>query len=293
MVHESHGQPATHLRMAGKLRLTLGLLAPLACDPSTTPEPDPTMSGELQRGDFEYRCAGSNDAFCVDFVAQSFPSRFAVGGHFEVALTPSVDVVAVPAVESSAPSLLAPTFSGLISEYRFLRPGTAALIAVISGDEIVDYLHITGERVLSYHFSDDQGGRGLTEIVLAPGERRTVTVEPRGELGQQLAGTLEYAWSTDESSVARVASETSARSVQVQGVAPGTTRLLVEGGEVIGSVQIIVQEDSGTTTTGPDTDPDTDTGTDTDTTTGTDTDSGTDTDTETGTGTDGTTGGGR
>ena len=255
------------------------MLAPLACDPSTGTPPDPTMSGELQRGDFEYRCAGSNDAFCVDFVAQDFPQRFAVGGHFEVAFMPTVEVVAVPALESSAPSLLEPTFSGLISEYQFVRPGTAALIAVINGDEIVDYLHITGARVLSYHFSDSQGGRGVTEIVLAPGEKRVVTVEPRGELGQQLAGTLDYAWSTDDSAVARLASETTVRSVQVQGVAPGSTRLLVEGGDVTGSVEIIVVDDtdpSTTTTSGTDTD------TDTDGSSGSGTDAGTDTDTTTG-----------
>ena len=246
MTHESEAEVATHRRMAGKLRLAL-LVAPLACDPSTEPEPDPTMSGELQRGEFEYRCAGSNDAFCEDFVAQRFPQRFAVGGFFEVAFNPSVSVVAVPAVESSAPTLLEPTFSGLISEFRFIRPGTAGLIAVINGDEVVDYLHITAERVLSYDFSDDRGGSALTEIVLEPGESRTITVEPRGEQGQLLAGTLEYAWSTDEIEIARLASQTTARSVQVQGVAPGTTRLLVEGGEVTGSVQITVEEVGGTT----------------------------------------------
>ena len=233
MTHESEAHPVTHSRMARILRsATLWLLlAPLAsCDPTGEPEPDPTMGGELQRGEFEYRCAGSNDAFCENFVAQRFPQRFAVGGHFEVAFNPTVSIVAVPAVETSAPSLLEPTFSGLISEFRFVRPGTAALLAVINGDEIVDYLHITAERVLSYHFSDDQGGMGLTELVLEPGESRVVTVQPRGELGQVLAGTLDYAWSTDELSIARLASETTARSVRIQAVAPGTTRLLVEGG---------------------------------------------------------------
>lgn len=272
MTHESETTPATHRRMARTLRTAaLGLiLAPLACDPTGEPEPDPTMSGELQRGEFEYRCAGSNDAFCTDFVADRFPQRFAVGGFFEVAFNPSVDVVAVPAVESSAPTLLEPTFSGLISEFRFIRPGTAGLIAVINGDEIVDYLHITAERVLSYDFSDDRGGEGLTEIVLEPGESRTITVEPRGEQGQILAGTLEYAWSTDEIEVARLASQTTARSVQVQAVAPGTTRLLVEGGEVTGSVQIIVEEFEGTSSTSGET-----TGSSGETDTDTDTDGGT------------------
>lgn len=247
MTHESEAEVATHQCMAGRLRLAL-LLAPLACDPSSEPEPDPTMSGELQRGEFEYRCAGSNDAFCEDFVAQRFPQRFAVGGFFEVGFNPSVSVVAVPAVESSAPTLLEPTFSGSSSEFRFIRPGTAGLIAVINGDEVVDYLHITAERVLSYDFSDDRGRRALTELELEPGESRTITVEPRGEQGQQLAGTLEYAWSTDATAIARLASQTTGRSVQVQGVAPGTTRLLVEGGEVTGSVQITVEDPNGTTT---------------------------------------------
>ncbi len=303
MNHESRTVPDTYRRMGRKLRsATLWvLLAPLAaCDPPDEPPPDPTMGGELMRGEFEYRCAGSNDAFCVDFVAQRFPQRFAVGGNFEVGFNPTVSIVATPGVQSSAPSLLEPTSSGVISGFRFNRPGTAALLAVINDEEMVDYLHVTAERVLSYHFSDEAGAVGVTEIVMQPGESRRVTVEPRGEFGQVLAGTLEYTWSTDEGGIARTASDTQGRTVQIQAVAAGRTRLLVEGGEVTGSVEVIVQLDDPTTTTTTtgstgDSDSDTDsasTGSDT----GTDTDSDGETDTDADTDTDGgttSTGGGR
>lgn len=294
MSHESRTVPDTHRCMGGKLRsaaLWL-LLAPLtACDPGSDPPPDPTMGGELMRGEFEYRCAGSNDAFCVDFVAQRFPQRFAVGGNFEVGFNPTVSIVVTPGVQSSAPSLLEPTSSGVIAGFRFARPGTAALLAIVNDEEMVDYLHVTAERVLSYDFSDDTGAAGLTEIVMQPGESRRVTVEPRGELGQVLAGTLEYAWSTDAPGVARTASDTQARTVQIQAVDIGRTRLLVEGGEVTGSVEVIVQLGDPTSSTGTRTGSDSDTDA---TTTGSDTDKDNDTDTDTDT--DGgttSTGGGR
>lgn len=278
MSHESTAVPGTHRCMGGKHRsaaLWL-LLGPLtACDPTAPPPPDPTMDGELMRGEFEYRCAGSNDAFCVDFVAQRFPQRFAVGGSFEVGFNPSVSIVATPGVQTSAPSLLEPTSTGVIASFRFDRPGTAALLAIINDEEMVDYLHVTAERVLSYHFSDDDGMDGVTEIVMQPGESRRITVEPRGELGQVLAGTLEYTWSTDEPSIARTASDTQARTVQIQAEAIGRTRLLVEGGDVTGSVEVIVQlEDATSTGTGTDGDTDTDTDA-TNTGSDTDTDGGT------------------
>ncbi len=274
MNHESRPVPDTDGRMGGKLRsATLWLLlAPMAaCDPPEDPPPDPTMDGELMRGEFEYRCAGSNDAFCVDFVANRFPQRFAVGGNFEVGFNPSISVVVTPGVQTSAPALLEPTSTGVVAGFRFARPGTAALLAIINDEEMVDYLHVTAERVLSYYFSDDQGAAGVTEIVMRPGESRRITVEPRGELGQVLAGTLEYAWSTDEPAIARTASDTRARTVQIQAVDVGRTRLLVEGGEVMGSVEVIVQDDEPTTTTTTDTD----SGSDTDTDAGTDTEGGT------------------
>ncbi len=197
---------------------------------------DPTQSGELQRGSFEYVCAGSNDAVCdAQLFATRFPERFAVGGLFTVRFNPNETEGPLPRVESAAPDVLRQDDTRL----EFVRPGTVALLA-LRGDEMIDYVHAQGETVRSLHFTDDAGGDGLVETTLTLGEQRRVFVEPRGELGQVLGGTLAYAWSVQDQTVARIQSDTAQRSVTVVGLSPGRVRLVVDADGVSAGLDLVV-----------------------------------------------------
>ncbi len=294
--HESQLPLATHrcMRLLGHVAALASLgLALAACDSAPEEEPEPTQVGELQRGEFRYACAGSNDAFCVEFQASHFPDRFAIGGQFSVSYNPRDTNGPLPWVDTAAPALLG------LEQGRFVfeRPGTSALLAVRSNEEMVDFLHITGERVQGFFFSDEDGGGGLLSVELEVDTTRQMTAQPRGEFGQVLAGSLSYAWSSEDPSIASVVTDPTSRTVTVRAESLGETRLVVEAAGTTEFLPVVVSlQPPDPTTTAGDTDTDTDTDGDTDTdTTGPmgDTDTDTDTDTDGDTDTDTTTGAGR
>lgn len=227
-------------------RLLLPLLLVCSCD-----NPEPLKTGELDRGQFEYICAGSEDAFCNGFVATEFPERFALTGRFEIRFDPEDSDGALPRVDTAAPDLLA-----LDAEtFEVKQVGTVALLA-LRGEQMIDFLHIRTSEVVSFNVTSERAATGLVELRLESGQADTLTATPWDEGGRVLAGALEYSWASADDSIIELRTSTAARSVGVQAGAVGTTELTVTAGGKTSSFVVIVgsPDDTTTSTTQSDTD---------------------------------------
>ncbi len=253
--------------------------------------------GELGNGSFWYDCAGPTDAACPDgFRARTFPTAIAVGASFGLAYGPSNGVGRSAVIDVSAPDLI----SSQSGAFRLVSPGFVSVLARRSG-RVVDLLHLDGQLV--DRAAIVRGGIALNAVELELGESVTLGAEPQSALGRTLAGSLPYAWSVADASVARLASVADDNRVLLEAEALGETEVRVVVGDGIeATVSISVVEppepegpfrDSSAepTSSGTAADTDTDTDGDTDTDLGS---TGSSTDTDGGTDTHGTTtGGGR
>ena len=232
-------------RRTGIASLALSLLA---CDNSTFDD-RPEREGELGAGTFRYICVGSSDPYCEEgFVASTFPDRFAVGAVFDLDYDPADSFVGpdgpLPQVVTAAPD----SVDTQSMAFMFQRPGFAAMLARNGAGEVIDLRHLYGAAVaeIAVFTMDSQA---LRMIEVEPGLDLDVRVEPRDETDSLLAGSLSYAWSTDDPEIAEVVTTDRDRVVTLRAHALGETTLHIMAGGFDQSIPIIVGSAGSTTGT--------------------------------------------
>ena len=244
----------------------------------------PSRPGELGAGDFVYVCVGDSDPLCAGgAVADTFPERIAVGARFGLDYNPNDTVFS----DGIIPRLEAPNAAVVRREldaFFIQQAGYQVFLAVTNESEVIDIQHILAANIdrIAVRTMDSQD---LDTIELAPGESVTVQAVPQDALRSSLAGSLDYSWSTEDGTIASVATIDEDFDVTIEALQLGSTVLTIETSGFSQQVAIEVidadaedTDDEGTTGELPDT-TDTDEVTETDDTTDTD-----DTDTDGGTG---------
>lgn len=255
----------------------------------------PSRPGELGAGEFVYVCVGDSDPLCAgSAVADTFPERIAVGARFGLDYNPN-DTVFSDGVSLRLDAPNAAVVRQELDAFFIQQAGYQVFLAVTNESEVIDIQHILAANIdrIAVRTMDSQD---LDTIELAPGESVTVQAVPQDFLRSTLAGSLDYSWSTEDETIASVASIDEDFDVTIEALELGSTILTIETSGFSQQVAIEVidadamdSDDEGTTGEPPDTDTDDSTDTDdpadtdgsTDTDDPTDTDDSTDTDTDT------------
>lgn len=225
----------------------LSLLA--ACGAADTP-------GDLANGYFGYNCVTDRDPICGPDEAfpvgelRTMPNTIAVGGTFGVAFRPSSSA----AQQGSA--LIQPVSSDQLSgtagfepTLTALKPGFAGLLAV-RGSSVVDVIHV---RLVPIHHPriDALAGTsgsaviGAPSVTVAAGALVDLAGAAADENNETLAGSLDYAWTSDDPSIAEILSTPTTDEITVRGGQPGETKVRVTIGGAQGSISIVVLDGPG------------------------------------------------
>jgi hypothetical protein len=212
--------------------------------------------GDLENGSFGYNCLTDRDPICGPDKAfpvgelRSMPNTIAVGGMFGVAFAASSSA----AQDGSA--LVQPVSNDLLSggaafepTFTALKPGFAGRLAV-RGSVVVDVIHV---QLVPIHHAriDAQAGTSGSAVIGAPSVTvgNSVLVElsaaAADEDGATLAGSLDYAWSSDDPAIAEILSNTLTDEITVRGGQPGETQVRVTIGGVEGAISIVVPDSPG------------------------------------------------
>lgn len=166
----------------------------------------PETPGELGNGSFTYFCASDDDLACQNdlFGASGVPDAIAVGAHFDLRFDP--DGAASTATLTPASRSILSTELGLGTDttgFRFTAPGTVAILAK-DGAQVIDFVHVTGAALDRITVTDRAGNQvnGISLSSSSFGE--TLTASPRDDLGQILAGAMQYAWASSDEDVVSV-----------------------------------------------------------------------------------------
>lgn len=236
MVPPPHGRAPDVRRTppVGFLGPLLGLVAHLGCGSSASVA---EAVGELGNGTFEYRCGSGTDPACVSGLPRSFPDCLIVGGRFEIGYTLrdgdglrewDRDFVYVKPAS--------PAYFGGLDTLTALKVGRAAVVAY-AGESVVDILHVPIVAHEAVRLRDDAGGRIGAEVTVALGQ--TVIVRAYGESAacDLAGGGIPITSVSDDPAIAAVSG---LDSVQVTGVALGTTTVTVTMGALSEPMTVVV-----------------------------------------------------
>lgn len=209
-----------------------------ACgDPATD---EPAKEGELGVGTFLYRCVGDSDPACDEGgTAENFPEAFAVGGRFSLDYNQDRDgalpnvVPASDSIQRDGPALVV------------VRAGWSAVLATQGFGDVIDLLHLAGRDVtrIALFTGDSQE---LSDITMAVGDTLVLEGRPQDDNRTTLAGSLDYAWSSDDDTIVRVASADLDESVQIEAVAAGSGMVMVTAGSFTQMIPVQVGGDAST-----------------------------------------------
>ncbi len=251
------------MRLSFALILALGAQVGTGCILNENTDDRPARPGELGEGDFLYVCVGDSDPLCAEgSVATTFPERIAVGGRFGLDFNPNDSFRS----DGVALRIEAPNDTVVRREldtFTIEQAGYQVFLAVSNESEVVDLQHIRAANIerISVRTMDSQD---LDTIELALGESITVYAIPQDRLRSELAGSLDYAWSTADPSIAEVASVDEDFDVTIEAVSEGITTLVIQAAGFTQEVSIEVTFDgpvtdsAGSDTDGFDTQADTD-----------------------------------
>lgn len=207
----------------------------------------PARPGELGAGDFIYVCVGDSDPFCANgAVADTFPERIAVGARFGLDFNPNdtffSDGVALR-IDAPNAAVVRRDFDAFFIQ----QAGYQVFLAVSNDSEVYDIQHILAANIdrIAVRTMDSED---LDAIVLDVGESLTVSAVPQDILRSTLAGSLDYTWSTQDETIAAVASIDEDFDVTIEGIDVGTTTLTIEAAGFSRDVTIEVGFEEGTTT---------------------------------------------
>ena len=207
----------------------------------------PARPGELGAGDFIYVCVGDSDPFCANgAVADTFPERIAVGARFSLDFNPNDTFFS----DGVALRIDAPNTAVVRREldaFFIQQAGYQVFLAVTNDSEVYDIQHILAANIdrIAVRTMDSED---LDTIRLEVGESITVSAVPQDALRSTLAGSLDYAWSTEDSSIAEVSTIDEDFDVTIEALDVGTTVLSIETGGFVQQVTVEVGVDEGTTT---------------------------------------------
>ncbi|MCK6586406.1 MAG: Ig-like domain-containing protein [Polyangiaceae bacterium] len=216
---------------------------------------DGTM-GELENGSFGYNCLTDRDPMCGPDEAfpvgelRTMPTTVAVGGTFGVAFRASSSA----AQQGSA--LIQPVSSDLLAggagyepTLTAMKPGYAGLLA-LRGSSVVDMIHV---RLVPIHHvridaltgTSGSATIGANSVSIGNGALTDLTAGAADEAGQILAGSLDYAWTSDDPSIAEILSSPSTDEITIRGGQPGETTVRVTIGGVEGAILVVVPASPG------------------------------------------------
>lgn len=217
---------------------------------------DDGTSGDLENGYFGYHCVTDRDPMCGPDEAfpvgelRTMPNTIAVGGTFGLAFRASSSA----AQEGSA--LIQPVSSDLLSggagfepTLTAIKPGFAGLLA-LRGSSVVDVIHVRLVPIYQARIdalTDTSGSVvvGAPSVTIGNGVLADLTAAAADDAGQTLAGSLDYAWTSDDSSIAEILTSPSTDEITIRGGQPGETKVRVTIGGIEGSISIVVPESPG------------------------------------------------
>lgn len=193
----------------------------------------PRTSGELHNGGFTYFCASDDDLACPDdwSDASDIPPAIAVGAHFDLDFSPPVLSSGTPTVtriQPAAPDILVaeasldPDTTG----FRFEAPGTVAVLAK-SGNEVVDFVHVTGARIDHVSIIDRLGNESQALSISTSSFGETLKALPRDDHQHTLAGALKYAWASSDESVVSLSEGFQTNEIDLIPNGPGKATITV------------------------------------------------------------------
>ncbi len=265
----TRARPRPRLR-ALAVAAALGLIAAptlLSCTGFGVSDPVDESEGELGNGVFRYSClsSGKTDAACLFTNTPEFPEVVAVEAPF------AMDYSKDPDAEVDSPATLAvqPSSERMITRVEGVftpkEAGYTALLALSANSDVVDLIHLRIATVARVGFWNESKLE-ITEINVAEGEVVTVAGVPFTASDDPLGGSLPFAWTIEDETIARVVTDASYNLIEIEGQQPGITTLSVDVGGVVQTLQLTV-EDGVATTTGTETTTDDATTDDTDGTT--------------------------
>jgi hypothetical protein len=225
------------------------LFSMTACGDSGSP-------GELENGDFGYSCTTDRDPICGPDATfpqgelRTMPNIVAVGGTFGVAFRASSSAAQDgSAVIQAVSSDLLSGGGGVGPVFTAVKPGFAGLLAM-RGSTVVDVIHVHIEPIAKTRIDAQTGTSGsvvagVPSVSVGSGVLLELSAAAANADGATLAGSLDYAWTTDDSAVAEILSNPSTDEITVRGGQPGETKVRVTIGGVSGEVSVVVPESAG------------------------------------------------
>ena len=210
-----------------RLCLILGLMACDDYEPDYTPE-----RGDLGKGRFIYQCLGESDAACAD--GEQFPQAIAVNARF--AMRFAINSGVQPVVIAGAPAFAQPVVGG----FKAVRAGQLSLLAVNGNREVIDIKHVRSAEIAEVRV---KRGDSLPEkeLYLAVGTPSEVQAVPFDVVGVELAGAVEYAWSSADPTMVAVETLSDLSRVRIRALRAGETTLnVMAGGQ---SLSLVVHAD--------------------------------------------------
>ena len=170
-------------------------------------------NGNLGNGTFTYTCVSAEDPACAtgdgdiftnvpSTTASIFPTTVANGGRFKLAYqaNTSDSKVGNPILRPVSPVIL--DTSGLDGTVLALRPGKDALVARGSVDSLVfDFTYITVSPISAVGVVDTSGATPPATVKVSAGDKLTYIATALGPHNEKLAGSVDYTWSVDDTTV--------------------------------------------------------------------------------------------
>lgn len=221
---------------------TAGLLALASCGPLNA------STGELDNGQFSYRCVDSSDAVCDDFVGvASMPELLAVGGAFDLQYAGDTTDSGPVKVEPASERMI----SSASGRFKLLLPGVSAALARNTSGVVADFIHLRGASVHHLDVAGPSSTQAVTQVQMDTDQEVDLQVAPKDEFGTSLAGALPYTWSISDSTV--VALDTTLKKNRVTLTAFKAGTVTVEASLPSGartSVVVTVKQGTSTSSSG-------------------------------------------
>jgi hypothetical protein len=135
----------------------------------------------------------------------------------------AIDEGAQPSVTAAAPSFLRAILGG----FEVLQPGELALLAVDGNREVIDIKHIRGASITEVRVQHDDE-LPQSALTLQKSESLELSAVPFDALGVELGGALDYAWSSQDSSVVSIETLSDLNRVRIRAVGVGSTTIDIE-----------------------------------------------------------------
>jgi hypothetical protein len=217
---------------------------------------DSGSSGELENGSFSYLCTTDRDPICgpdatfIEGTLQTMPNTIAVGGQFSVVFRGS------SSSGQDGSAFVKPVSSDLLAGgagnepiFTAAKPGFAGLLA-LRGSTVVDVIHVHIVAIDSARIDarvDTTGAVivGAPTVNIGTGALVDLSAAAADEGSDTLAGSLDYAWSTDDSAIAEILTSPTTDEITVRGGAPGQTMVHVTISGVSSAISIVVADAPG------------------------------------------------